>query len=559
MKLRALLLLAAGLLFAAPTPTPVPPPQKRVEGIAPIRVVNDGGSYAVSLMADAGLPITSLRLDTLSVDTITRLDGGHPSLTLTDPTYATQAAVNLYVDPTGSDSNACTSSGSSACLTLQGAESRIPKLARHPVVVSVAAGHYTGLGIYGHSFDPASVTNGAYISWVGALTNATVATGTATGTATGGTAGSASAFGTIIDSGQSWTSNNLKGFILEKTGGTGVGEKRIITSNTSTTITAAGNWTAPAAGSTTYAIRDWATIVDTAILQPALPGLAAATPVDLRMEGNGSVRYGVPSALGTLSGQAAINFTDIAFAPTTSQGVGARLNGPNQVAFRECKIAGNGAGQGVSVLYESQVGFDRSWVTSGTSTAIGSAFSNGVGSYLETAGCLIESASASSGVVLNIGTQGAHNFDQISQNNSAGGAVVATSFGFSGNVSIGKSFINCTAGGTTKGVDIADISSQSIVNLVFNQANTITNCDTAIRVAGRGSFSNNIAGTITGSGAQTAAIEVKRGGMVQLLSDFTVSGYTTEIKIDTTTSTYAAFLALSPQLISSVYGSVIFK
>ena len=57
--------------------------------------------------------------------------------------FQTQAAVSLYVDKAGSDSNACTSGGASACLSIRTAINKVPKLLRHPVTINVGAGTYS--------------------------------------------------------------------------------------------------------------------------------------------------------------------------------------------------------------------------------------------------------------------------------------------------------------------------------------------------------------------------------------------------------------------------------
>lgn len=45
--------------------------------------------------------------------------------------YQTYGAMTLYVDPSGSDSNAYTSSGTDACATLHGAMGKVPRFVRH--------------------------------------------------------------------------------------------------------------------------------------------------------------------------------------------------------------------------------------------------------------------------------------------------------------------------------------------------------------------------------------------------------------------------------------------
>lgn len=187
------------------------------------------------------------------------------------PQYRTPGdgnTVNYYVDPTGSDGNTCTTSGTGACLTIQGAINKIPKLIRDAVTVNVAAGTYTGFIISGFTVDNGlqQTTGGLTIS--GAFSTASVATGTATGTATGGTAGTTTTFGTLVDSGQSWTVNNLRGKFIFINSGTGVNQRRVISSNTGTTITITGNWTAPVNGSSVYTIQNAGASIATATTIP---------------------------------------------------------------------------------------------------------------------------------------------------------------------------------------------------------------------------------------------------------------------------------------------------
>ncbi len=57
---------------------------------------------------------------------------------------STGSSTTLYVDGAlGADANACTASGASACLTLQGAIDKIPLFLSGPVTINVAAGTYT--------------------------------------------------------------------------------------------------------------------------------------------------------------------------------------------------------------------------------------------------------------------------------------------------------------------------------------------------------------------------------------------------------------------------------
>lgn len=185
--------------------------------------------------------------------------------------------------------------GTGACLTIQGALQKLPKNLDHLTTITVAAGNYTGARINGFVQDQTQqgTTGGLLIE--GTLANITPTTGTATGTATSGTAGSSTnstiTFGTLTDSTQSWTVNDLRGRIVTITGGTGSGQQFIVASNTATSLTIEGVWTAPTRSST-YALQDSATVAagatcvcSSTTASPARCLLAAST---LTVTGTGS-------------------------------------------------------------------------------------------------------------------------------------------------------------------------------------------------------------------------------------------------------------------------------
>lgn len=163
--------------------------------------------------------------------------------------YATSAALALFVDPTGNDNGTCLASGTSACATPAGAIARIPYRVRHAVTVTIAAGTYANLKIQN-----LSVETGGTLTFNGPSTNFAPATGTATGSLTA-VSNTVNAAPTVTDSAQSWTTDNLRGRFLEMTNGTANNVRRVIVSNTATTITLASGYpTAPSVGNT-YAIR----------------------------------------------------------------------------------------------------------------------------------------------------------------------------------------------------------------------------------------------------------------------------------------------------------------
>lgn len=456
----------------------------------------------------------------------------------------TTAALNLYLDPAGNDSFSCTKADA-GCLTPQGVAGKIPKLVRHPVNVYSAAGSYPGLYMYGYECDPAGVSDGAYINWAGTLTNFAPATGTATGTFSSGSQGTTITFGTATDSAQSWTSNNLKGQLLEITSGTGAGQTRVIDSNTSTAITIVGTWgTAPANGSG-YAIRTHGTVLSTAINSPAIPNVAASTPVTLRMESNGSVRNSGASAT-ALSG-ACITFTRMKFAPSTAATGAVRLNGPNQVAFVESSLNGNTSGTGLTTLFGSYVNVDRSFLSSGTAPALLGSSTNGGSNGVAVGFSLLESGAGVASTVVTL-TNGAWTASHIRSTNSAATSVLVDTNAGSFTTSIGSSKVTCAAGGSTIGIRLggaANVGGASSVTFV--QAMAVLSCPTGIQVNGNSSLANNNANTvITGTGSQTTALHALLGGRILVPANMTISGYTNDITVDGATASWATLVGSSP-------------
>jgi hypothetical protein len=188
------------------------------------------------------------------------VDGG---VTVGSQPLIGSSSVVLYVDPAnaGSDSNPCTSGGSGACATFQGACSKLPLFPESSIIVIADGGTYSGM------CDLSQTTMGnlagvpSQVTFQGQWKTATVATGSATGTATAGTAGTGTASGTLSDSTQSWTANDLRGKWATITTGTGAGQRFDICANTATQLTACGQWTAPDTSSS-YAIQVPATIIN---------------------------------------------------------------------------------------------------------------------------------------------------------------------------------------------------------------------------------------------------------------------------------------------------------
>lgn len=196
--------------------------------------------------------------------------------------YQTYAALTLYVDPTGSDSNPCTASGTSACLTFAGALAKIPRFIRHAVTVNIAAGTYTeAFTIRDFKVDGSTGS----LTITGTSPNVTPTTGSATGTLTGYSASATTTHTSATDSGATWTVNDFKGKFLSITGGTGSGQFMPIVSNTSTTLSLAASFTvAPTAGSTYAIVSPAAIFTGTSATYSGIEGSGSVSMSDISIQ-----------------------------------------------------------------------------------------------------------------------------------------------------------------------------------------------------------------------------------------------------------------------------------
>lgn len=185
----------------------------------------------------------------------------------------TTAPLYLYSDPLGSDSNACTSTGVGACLTCQGACNKVPKFAKHSVIVTIGTGDQAGCicnsPIFSTTDLPTSgTTPGPGFLVQGTLVNATLGSGTATGTATSMTNASGVTQATLTDSTQSWTVNALTGLVLDLPNTAAAEHEYYICSNTATVITLCTGWTSGITATPAYSIKDFATNLNVSATRP---------------------------------------------------------------------------------------------------------------------------------------------------------------------------------------------------------------------------------------------------------------------------------------------------
>lgn len=467
------------------------------------------------------------------------LDGISPS-SAPNVVQATTAALALFVDTTGSDSGPCTGTGTAACLTVNGAVSKIPKVVRHPVIVTLGTGNFTGGVFHGFQYDPAG-TAGAYIALVGALTTFAPATGTATGTASAAAAcanGPPLTDATLSDGTQTWTANNLKGQILETTGGTGAGQFLPIASNTGTVVTLAGCWGVTPNATTTYAIRDWGSVITTGVVgQPAnyLSSAGSATTALLFQDMQaGSARF---------SGQDGFVYVDsIRTTPTTG------LVAQNaHVNVRRSRFDSTGGFPIQTRGSGPQLYFNASVATSTNNTVVVQVLPGETSSLASTAATVrivdsfLESGSSGANPGLRFGSPGfSISASTLSMTNSgATFAVYAEGLPVANFWNLVR--IVCTAGGSTVGIS-ANISSNSsplmpssVFSMAFDSSAT-RECATGIRIGGPGMTLTTDDSTFQAT-AGTVAISVLNGAQVQLDQTSAVSGtFTNQLSLDGTTT-----------------------
>lgn len=490
----------------------------------------------------------------LVLSSSTRMEGNNVIVegTVTSPNTvtATTASVSLFVDPLGNDNNACTSAGASACLTPQGAINKVPKYLRHGAVVKLAPGNYPGFIVSGFQNDSIQ-TSTAGLAIEGTLSNSTLATGTATGTATAVTAGSTDTHGTLTDSGQAWTVDDLKGRFVTITSGTGAGQIRVISSNTATTLTIAGAWgtTAPLATSG-YAIQDATSVINTCTSMPPVPNQPGSTTLTAaaRFAGN---------ATGTAIN---VRFLKISAACTFGlyQAEGATLLAHRlqftSTAGSASRIAFNGS-MFVDSIYSIYSGTTGTHITGGGivgTSATGAANVAGIASPTNNnfgGGTIQNSMLVNGGTGVNFFAARCNIFGMNVQNVASVGFSIPGSQNFQGLI------ISCNGGASSNAVLVQGISGAPAGGSVTPDHLTVSNCGIGLKATGPGAHvwtSNGITATNV-----TTGMLVNRGALVSFDSgDGMWAATGTEISLDDgkTTGTYAA-IASGECLVQTHWGS----
>ncbi len=469
---------------------------------------------------------------------------------------ATSGNLQLYVDPLGSDANACTNTGTSACKTIQGCINKIPKLLRHRAVCTVAAGNFDNFAVSGFGTDVGiqRVTAGLLID--GTLSTSTgLTSGTASGTATAGSAGTTNVFGTMTDGSQSWTVDNLQGRFVTITAGTGVGQVRTVCSNSASIITICGTWATTPVNGTTYVIQDSATNINTCgVTPPSGSGTVSTANTAIRIQSNS------PGATVTLRGLKVSGACIFGiYAPDNSSLILNRIQ-LTTTAGTTSKISSGGPVY-IDTIASSFSGTSGTHLNTNPLAAVNASVAGNVGNIpgprSSSGGTVQNSIFINGSVGLNV-----TNFAlttllelQFVSINSTGIAIGGPVANIQGIV------IDCTA---TAGSAALSIGGTPAVNGTASNVSggvapdhvTITDCEVAMRLTGSGTWIQSAnAFTVTNV---TTGYDVRSGGLATFANAsaaFAVSG--NEISLDgaAVTGTYASIPVSGNCITSLNYGS----
>lgn len=177
---------------------------------------------------------------------------------LRGPVLATEQDTTLYVRANGDDANDGLTTGN-ALATIGAALEKVPNLIRHKILIDIGEGNFPGIDISGFIIDQGQTlgsggsTSAPRASLIisGTLGQPTLTTGTATGTADGGSTSQ------LVDSGQNWVVNELRGRLVLVGGA-----YRVVRDNTADTIEFCAVFGATCSGEA-YEILEQKTVLNT--------------------------------------------------------------------------------------------------------------------------------------------------------------------------------------------------------------------------------------------------------------------------------------------------------
>lgn len=454
----------------------------------------------------------------------------------------TNAAMTLYVDPTGSDSNACTASGTAACATLQGAFDKLPDGIRHTVTINMAAGTYTADATLSQkTFQASSSTagNSVGVFVTGAsLQNVTPVSGSATGTLSGTGSGN-NPLPIFTVAGAGWTTNDFRGAFLVMTSGTQSGSRMPIVANDATTLTTLP-WSAYPSAGDTFAIQIPSTVLN---------GLTAVNAIRGNM---GVVRFtnvtltsstSTTATLSAYQATPALQLATVRVIKTTT--AGAALSATRGALWAGGSLQSSTLAPSVAM----SIGTGVAYAASAPSTS--GVFSGQLMLY------------AASAAALALSYVGAETHITAMRLSAETGGATNTAISILGAVGWSNSGLTtstmharCPAGSTGIGVELVG-SSTAQYNI------EVVNCGTGVQLGS--AFTNayvnqpsflNVTSSLRCTNT-TTCLDVRSGGRANIRTAPTFTGVTTEYTLDGTSYTEAFFAALPTTRITSPLQSVL--
>jgi hypothetical protein len=437
--------------------------------------------------------------------------------------YQTYAPVNLFVDPTGNDTNACTAAGTSACASISGALFKLPRFIRHAVSIAVAAGAYsTSFNVQDLSLDP-NVT----MTIDGDTVLAALSTGTPTGTFTAVTLNTAASLATLTDTGQSWTVNELQGLFVVVSGQT-----LPIVSNTATTISVnVATGVTPGA----YEIR-----------RPG-PVITVVSTVNIR-------NVTTPSPFNTFV------IRDLEIVSSSANPI--TFSGTARAQLINNRVRRIGVGTAISsTFFSGSVSMSNNYIESAGTGGTVLFTATDIGPRLSLSGNFIRNTST--GPAFTGALAGSQLLSTTFWSATTAGPVVS---GLNPILNISSQnpncYIQCTAGASTNvGLRVNNPNSDTVAAfggaLTFNGNMQVLNCATGVEANGPTRL--NIQGSnFTGT---TTAISVNQGAVIGFIgSTPAFSGVSNELLLDGSPYPFATLSALPvPAFIANAQGSVIYR
>lgn len=446
----------------------------------------------------------------------------------TNPTFATQAAVNLFVDSTGNDSNTCTAAGTSACKTIQGAVGKLPLILNQKATVTVAAGNFVGayLPSFLSNIATAGATSPGGLTIIGTVGASTLAGGLQTGTVASATAGTASSatWGTATVTAAGWTVNDLKGRFISIDSGTGAGQYKVISSNTATVITILGAWTAPTGA--TFSIVEPTTIINTGDTFSNAFGFHAFGSV------GGSADLAVPG----------ITFDKMKI--SVARGAWIETDGVTQ--FQNMQFTGNNHGIAVASSQNTLVVNNSYFVGETSGTAMGMRVNGGK---------VFATGNVFSGAGICLGEEFAAANSWIAATNNFFTACTTSAVRTSGFYFATGERVDCVTPGTRVGYTHAYFNAAP--GQLTIQATDISNCGTGIVGTDPGPPVALI-GVVSGT-SNTVAISLTTGASAKISSTATLTG-STEVTLDGNGYAFATMQAAVPKVIQDMsYGTKFYQ